>query len=1406
MKRFLSFILSLIMLLSLVPAAAFADTGDAPAQEQTEAAAEPEVTEVPEVTAEPENTAAPEATVSPEPTESPAPSEKPAVLSAEDDGIAVYAAVPVHITLDYNYDDLTEERVCAVGSNYNYVYTDTGSKYSELKDPARTGYIFLGWYDAAEGGSKISYSYKFTEADDGSFTMYAHWEKGITVHFVGNGYKTSINDKTVTPDKVYSSLPYLSSYYYPSNKAFDSWYTDEALTDKVTASTDFSGLDEITLYAGWRNYQYIVKFSIKYSDKSSVTGSMADVPVDFGVDYIIPECGYSREDYDFVGWSENSYGSTVKYKTGSILNREFVDDYWDGSEDGESFCLYAVWKEDDFSVAFKAIKSALPADGCIRATGSLALPESGDGWTASYSSDSALFSGGSIVALPDTGTQELTITAAVTKDGAVKTRNYKLTVYSAEAADTEAALNKAAAALPSNLRPKYGTDTNILNMLKALIGESDVELAMKEAVQSGDKKSAIAADGTIDYYFSGSMSGGPGYANFTVVLSLNGKSTEKDLRATIPWNTDKVRAALELAAGRVTVPAEVTGSLELTKYPFKEGKTPYDGYSYSTLDTWCTVTWTSADSSVIKIGSAPYYPYYSPYNTTVIPGKLDQDVTLTAALVCNSVDGVAVTKEFTVCVKGDPDAQDITELLQAKLDAGLKDPGLTDDVTGDKIDPENVTSSGIQFPTTRDFKIDGKYYPVTIKSSNPDVIKTFDVNNAARVEVLRPMPGEDPVKVTVTVTITEKATGKFASRDIELTVQPLVNEEIDRELELMELVKAHYFDGIRNANTSPDDIQTDLHTFQEAYLNDDGELVWVYNYKDVTGKGIAPSEMDGWQAAEQWRLFKSSNPKVITHENLLVTRDKEHKLVTVTSWLSSERFAELAKKYPDDKRLSQLVNQPVSVQLQVTGTDPTSDKPIEDLYAVYFTLSDNGSEWFSCKLDKLPEGTSALDVLHKALASHGYSASGSTYISAISGPNGTLKEKDRGPNSGWMYSVNGSIASVTMNQYFVSDGDSIEMFYTDDYTKLGHSGEYTPDDVIDLIDAIGTVTKRSGDDIAAARKAYDSLTDEEKKQVTNYGTLLAAEKTYADILKKAAKELGDIYKTTGDYIEKLPGDELNAFGSEWYILGLARSGRKVFHDYYKAIEKYVSENIDENGRLDEKRATDNAKLVLVLSALDKDVTDVGGHDLLKALSDMDYVTQQGLSGAIYALLAFDCRGYDIPSADKNVEQTSREGLVKYILDKQLKDGGWAYSGDKAEPDMTAMALQALAAYYKTDAKVKEAADKAVTCLSKLQNTTGGYDSYGSVNSESAAQVITALTALGIDPDNDARFVKNGVSVLDSLCGFYVDGGGFRHVSDGKLDPTATAQGYYALAAYYRFAGSQTALFDMTDLNTVEKAA
>ena len=202
--------------------------------------------------------------------------------------------------------------------------------------------------------------------------------------------------------------------------------------------------------------------------------------------------------------------------------------------------------------------------------------------------------------------------------------------------------------------------------------------------------------------------------------------------------------------------------------------------------------------------------------------------------------------------------------------------------------------------------MDGKYQPVSISSSNERVIIPPDVNNAARVSVIRPLPGEEAVDVTLTVTITDKATGVSAARDITVTVQPLDSSDIDREIALMALVKAHYFDGIKNANTDPGGITTDLHPFLEASQGDGDSIVWAYDYTSMTGQGIVPVAMDGWEATEQWRTFKSSNAKVISHENLLVTRDKEHKTVTVTSWLSSEVYGKYAEQYPNNEKFKLL--------------------------------------------------------------------------------------------------------------------------------------------------------------------------------------------------------------------------------------------------------------------------------------------------------------------------------------------------------------------------------------------------------------------------------------------------------------------------------------------------------------------
>ena len=346
------------------------------------------------------------------------------------------------------------------------------------------------------------------------------------------------------------------------------------------------------------------------------------------------------------------------------------------------------------------------------------------------------------------------------------------------------------------------------------------------------------------------------------------------------------------------------------------------------------------------------------------------------------------------------------------------------------------------------------------------------------------------------------------------------------------------------------------------------------------------------------------------------------------------------------------------------------------------------------------------------------------------------------------------------------------------------------------IDAIGEVTLTSGDAIAAARAAYDALTDSQKAEVSNYDTLLAAEARLAELEDAAARAAyaENAYQTTGDLLETLGTPDVGSVGGEWMVIGLARSGRTVPDGYYENVVKYVQENCDADERLDENRATDNARVILALTAIGKDVTNVGGHNLLAGLDEMSYVTYQGINGPIWTLIALDSHDY-APQGD-----VTREKLIDAILGAQLPDGGWDMMGKAADTDITAMAIQALAPYYDTNDAVKAAVDKALDALSAMQNDDGTFSTaFSGKTSESAAQVIVALTALGINPATDSRFIKNGVNAVDGLCSFYVDGGGFRHIASGDLDGMATEQSYYALAAYYRLLAGQTSLYDMSDV-------
>ena len=372
-----------------------------------------------------------------------------------------------------------------------------------------------------------------------------------------------------------------------------------------------------------------------------------------------------------------------------------------------------------------------------------------------------------------------------------------------------------------------------------------------------------------------------------------------------------------------------------------------------------------------------------------------------------------------------------------------------------------------------------------------------------------------------------------------------------------------------------------------------------------------------------------------------------------------------------------------------------------------------------------------------------------------------------------------------------------------EFDELKAEAKTAAEKVEDLIDAIDNVTIHSCNKIKAAREAYNALSVAEQEFVKNYATLTTAESAISALYAEAAKaDHKAIYESTGKYIKSLGTPSVGSTGGEWMVIDLTRSGYSCPEGYYKNVIEYVEAEINELEQLHRSKSTDNSRVILGLTSAGYDVTNVGGHNLLMGLTDMSYVKKQGINGPIWALIAFDSHDYEIPNNAKASEQVTRDKLIDTILAAQHDDGGWALSANKAaasDPDITGMAIQALAPYYKTNAKAKAAVDEALTCLSEMQYDNGGFGSVDGACSESCAQVIVALTALGINHETDNRFVKNGVSVVDAMCLFAVKDGGFAHVPNGGRNGMATEQSYYALTAYYRMLEKKTTLYDMTDV-------
>lgn len=248
-------------------------------------------------------------------------------------------------------------------------------------------------------------------------------------------------------------------------------------------------------------------------------------------------------------------------------------------------------------------------------------------------------------------------------------------------------------------------------------------------------------------------------------------------------------------------------------------------------------------------------------------------------------------------------------------------------------------------------------------------------------------------------------------------------------------------------------------------------------------------------------------------------------------------------------------------------------------------------------------------------------------------------------------------------------------------------------------------------------------------------------------------------------------------GSEWYIIALSQSGNYDYSLYRTALEKYLSEN-----KVTAVSSRQKYALTLIATGSKNDY-------ILSVMEDS--IGKQGVMSWIYGLHLLN-NGY------QSSQYTLSYALQK-LLSLQLDDGGWAVMGNVGDNDVTAMAVQSLAPHY-TDPAVHSAVDRALCLLSSRQNEDGDFYGYGIPNCESTAQVMIAISSLGIDALTDSRFIKNGHTLLDGLQKYRLANGSFSHQADAAFNETATVQALCSFVAYNRMSQGKDGLYILDKRN------
>lgn len=613
----------------------------------------------------------------------------------------------------------------------------------------------------------------------------------------------------------------------------------------------------------------------------------------------------------------------------------------------------------------------------------------------------------------------------------------------------------------------YGEDTNANDVLAqklAAMGADDVTVRTTavEVTNPNDKATLDvstddATNGDVTFFFMDpdDLTGWSGFSTYqtftsTFELSRDGETVSftPERTTTMPWDEARVVEMLKADAA------------EALAIDFAESDTAASVTQNMTLPlelsgkSWSKVSWASSNENVVKItGDA-----WDDTNTgKVTRPSVDTKVTLTASVSITKSGAPELTVDvpFEVTIKADPAAIEAARAeLQEKVEKSFTIDGITYSEDGAKVDAGAVTGD-LQLPRPGAIGIDGKYYTVEYSASNDAI-----VINGYRANVYRPLPaGEARADasraVELTLTVTSKDNAEVSvGKTIELVIAPLEAEDIEAELALMAEAKTGYAAALLNGQNA-EAVTGNLSTFQKAYRAADGTLAWARDYEtaNAAGDGIVTDDLepDDEMGTVPGHWFKSSDATVVAHDTLLVTKPDYDAQVTVTSKLSSEKYARYAERYASDadwgEIFTQLAGQEVSGTFTVKGVKGAENPNVEaSISVVGIDAFGEDQVWVADTSYALEKGSTAADLTEALLAATGLAADYGEgpygwYLNTITSPDGRVLGWDAATGKYWQLFVNGKASDLGAGSVTLSPGDEVVWYYSAYGTSLDDIGQ-----------------------------------------------------------------------------------------------------------------------------------------------------------------------------------------------------------------------------------------------------------------------------------------------------------------------------------------------------------------------------